>query len=94
MEVEDSDGAVGGAVASSQTQDVQMEAQPSTSGTATGTTISHRSLLTRLRCESECEDYPEVPETAPWHASVPNGWINTLANDVDEQRKIVSKVTS
>lgn len=85
MEVEESDLTAATFVAL-QSQDVNMEAA-STSGTASTT---NRPRLTRLRCESECEEQPEPTESAPWHANVPNGWVATLVGDIDEQKKIVS----
>lgn len=91
MEVEESE------VASAVSQDVNMESQPSTSGGSSSssassntTTTASRSVLTRLRWDSETEDYPEPTVSAPWHANVPSGWLGTLASDVEEQKKIVS----
>lgn len=86
MEVEDSEMATATASSTSMTsQEVTMEAQPSTSGATT-----NRGFTSRLRIESECEDYPEPLQAEPWHAVVPNGWVATLAKDVEEQKKIVS----
>lgn len=74
-----------------------MEAQPSTSGTAAIGTASNSNTsssrpLTRLRVESCSDDYPEPIATATWHQNVPNGWVATLAADVEEQKKIVRKI--
>lgn len=87
MEVEESELAT--STASVQNQDVNMEAVPSSSGSATPINATSRPL-TRLRCESDCEDYPEPVAVAAWHANVPHGWVAALASDVEEQRKIVS----
>lgn len=87
MEVEESE--LAASTASVQSHDVNMEALPSSSGSATSINATSRPL-TRLRCESDCEDYPEPVAVAPWHANVPNGWVAALASDVEEQRKIVS----
>lgn len=96
MEVDESE--LTATATTTQSQEVNMDAQPSTSGgssssssaTTATSALPNRPTLTRLRCESECEDYPEPAQTAPWHAIVPNGWVNGLASDVEEQKKLVS----
>lgn len=93
MEVDDAEGA---SSASMLSQEVLMDAQPSTSGggaaagassAATTTTIGSRPLLTRLRCESDCEDSPVDAETAAAHPTIPSGWLTTIISDVEGQKK-------